>query len=171
MLHALAENGKCLDDTSISQLMSAYDDLSAFPDVEPALQRLSHRSLFKPVVFSNGGDSMVSNSVQRSQGLSQYAGIFHGLLTADAAQCYKPSQVFYQRLAEQYGKEFASIEDIWVISANPFDVVGARNMGMRAAWIDRPGLGWKDAVLPDLKPTLVAQTLDSALEDIESYIK
>ncbi|KAI1831023.1 hypothetical protein DTO006G1_7910 [Penicillium roqueforti] len=168
LLHALAENGQSLDDASISQLMMAYDNLSAFPDVAPALDKLSQESLFKPVIFSNGSNVMVSNSVNRC--LSQHASIFHGLLTADDIQRYKPSRLFYQRLAEQFGKGLAN-EDIWIISANPFDIVGSRNMGMRAVWVDRAGSGWKDAVIPDLKPTLVVHSLQDVTDKIQAYIK
>ena len=30
--------------------------------------------------------------------------------------------------------------EIWLVTSNPFDVVGARAAGMKAAWVDREGV-------------------------------
>jgi FMN phosphatase YigB (HAD superfamily) len=48
----------------------------------------------------------------------------------------------------------------WLISSNPFDIVGARSMGMNAIWVDRAGVGWKAAVVPDLQPTATVNSLE-----------
>lgn len=47
---------------------------------------------------------------------------------------------------------------LWLISGNPFDIVGARATGMQAIWVDRVGAGWKNAAAPDLQPTGIVQS-------------
>ena len=34
-------------------------------------------------------------------------------------------------------------------SSNPFDVTGARAIGLSAFWVDRSGTGWLDRISPD----------------------
>ncbi|KAL9126840.1 MAG: hypothetical protein Q9175_007848, partial [Cornicularia normoerica] len=61
--HALADSALSLDRESIGRLIKAYDSLSAFPDVSPALETLAGESGLTAVVFSNGTDAMVTASV------------------------------------------------------------------------------------------------------------
>ena len=62
---------------------------------------------------------------------------------------------------------------MWLVSGNPFDVVGARAVGMQAAWVDRAGGGWSDG-LGDLvgegvRPTIVAREVGEAVEKIRRW--
>jgi 2-haloacid dehalogenase len=71
------------------------------------------------------------------------------------------------------------LEKIWLVSGNPFDVVGARSVGMRAAWVDRGGRGWCDGLgglLDDgngkgLGPIIIVGGVDEAVKGIESWEK
>lgn len=49
--HALAEHAVSLEEADIESLMQAYDSLSTFPDVEPALKELSSNEHVSCVVF------------------------------------------------------------------------------------------------------------------------
>ena len=49
--HALAEHAVSLEEAGIESLMQAYDSLSTFPDVEPALKELSSNERVSCVVF------------------------------------------------------------------------------------------------------------------------
>ncbi len=58
---------------------------------------------------------------------------------------------------------------LWLVSANPFDVVGCRAAGLPAAWIDRASTGWIDRlgdVVGGLGPTVVASGVDQAVREI-----
>ena len=59
--------------------------------------------------------------------------------------------------------------DIWLVSGNPFDVVGAKAMGMKAAWVDRAGSGWADQLVGgDLgRPTV--KGLDAVVDAVNGY--
>ena len=147
--------------------MQAYDSLSTFPDVQPALQKLSTNDQVECVVFSNGTRDMVSASVNKSKDLSPHASVFKKLVTVDFVRSYKPTPEVYKYLAQvmdMAGKE----DQIWLISGNPFDVTGARAIGMQAAWVDRAGNGWQDQLL-GLKPTVVVRSLEEVAAVVEEH--
>lgn len=168
LLHALAENGRRLDDNEVEKLMQAYDSLSIFPDVEPALQKLASNESIECVVFSNGTKSMVSNSVHKSKDLSPHSSLFKQFITVDDVQKFKPAPEVYEHLVrcvDKVGHE----SDMWLISGNPFDVVGARAIGMQAAWVDRSGNGWQDK--QGGYPTAVVQSLEELEQVVQAHVK
>ncbi|OJJ47536.1 hypothetical protein ASPZODRAFT_63075 [Penicilliopsis zonata CBS 506.65] len=112
--HALAENGQQLERREIDRLMDAYDSLSTFPDVRPALTRLASVPGVKAVVFSNGTDEMVSNSVRHSNDLAPHADLFAALVTVDEVQRYKPARATYTHLAQTVGKTTDQMDDLWL---------------------------------------------------------
>lgn len=176
--HALAEASVTLSQTDIDHLMTCYDSLSTFPDVEPALKALSEDPTIDAYVFSNGTDAMVGSSVNQSPMLSPHAGVFKDLITVEDVKVFKPDPRVYLHLARSTGKG-TSAEDmasIWLVSGNPFDVVGARAVGMQAAWVDRAGGhhgsgGWNDRLgeLASGGPTVVAKGVDDAVRAIKKW--
>jgi 2-haloacid dehalogenase len=167
LLHALAEIDEQLGNSEIASLMEAYDSLSTFPDVNPALGRIAADPTIHAVVFSNGSRSMVSNSVMHSKNLALHASVFQDLITVDEVQRYKPSRASYQHLAEKVGKHPSEMKELWLVSGNPFDVVGARSMGMNAIWVDRAGKGWQDAAVPHLRPSAIVRSLEHIVDKIK----
>jgi len=146
-------------------MMRAYDSLSAFPDVEKTMQRLEASPHIKAIVFSNGTHSMVSSSVNNSPGLSEHAENFAEIVTVDDVRKFKPAPEAYHHLAKKMGKDPKDeneMSEIWLVSGNPFDIVGARAVGMSAIWVDRAGTGWQDSLLEGEKgrPTEVVKSLD-----------
>ncbi|KAK2808876.1 hypothetical protein FQN50_004352 [Emmonsiellopsis sp. PD_5] len=164
--HALAEHQVELDQEATQKLIDAYDSLSIFSDVPPAMALLAENPNLTPVVFSNGTASMVSNSVLRSKDLSPHASIFHDIISVDPIRKFKPAPDTYWHLADSVGKERSQMNEMWLISGNPFDVMGSMNVGMNAAWIDRAGLGWIDSMNGDKRPTSVGKTLDEVIRAI-----
>jgi len=49
---------------------------------------------------------------------------------------YKPSPVVYRHVASSLGRP---LDQVRLISSNPFDVIGAEAAGMQAAWVNRSG--------------------------------
>ena len=151
--------------------MDAYDSLSTFPDVTPALNRLGNHADLHAVIFSNGTHEMISNSVLRSKDLSRHASQFRDLLSVEDVQRFKPSRASYASLAVKMEKRPNQMHEIWLVSGNPFDITGARSMGMNAIWVDRAGKGWQDAAASDLKPTAIVHSLEHLVEEITSRKK
>ena len=155
-----------LDEAEIDDMMTAYDSLSTFPDVAPTLNKLSSEPNIECVVFSNGTKTMVSNSVNKSKELSPYASVFVNLVTVDFVRSFKPAPEVYRYLAqrvEKVGKE----DEMWLVSGNPFDIVGARAIGMQAAWVDRAGNGWQDKLGGE--PTVVVRSLEEVADAVVKH--
>lgn len=155
--------------------MKAYDSLGTFPDVPPALKALANDPSTDAYVFSNGTHSMVSSSVNQSPSLSSYASVFKGLVTIEEVKAYKPDPRVYQYLAEKVGKK-GDMGSIWLVSGNPFDVIGARAAGMQAAWVDRAGGhhgkgGWNDKLgeLASGGPTVIINGVEEAVSEIRKW--
>ena len=153
--------------------MKAYDTLSTFPDVAPALKTLASEPGVTAVVFSNGTNSMVTNSVKSSPDLGPHASIFKELVTVEDVMCFKPDPRVYYHLAEKMGKGTSkqATGEMWLVSGNPFDIVGARAVGMQAAWVDRGGAGWTDGLVPREmgKPTVVVRGLEEVAEVVRKH--
>jgi 2-haloacid dehalogenase len=66
---------------------------------------------------------------------------------------YKPAPQVYEHAAARLSRR---IEEVCLISANPFDVIGAAAAGMQAAWINRSGGVFDTLGTP---PTVVAASL------------
>ncbi len=112
-----------------NELLAVYRVLPAFDDVAAALAQLQQRDI-PMYAFSNGSADAV-------EGLLQHAGIrtyFAGVVSVDALQTFKPNPAVYQHFLAQSG---APATQAWLISSNPFDVIGAVNIGMQAAWVQR----------------------------------
>ena len=166
--HALAESRLSLDNSAIEKLMEAYDSLSTFPDVSPALEAIAKTEGINAVIFSNGTDSMVGNSVKLSPELSPHASVFKDIITVEEVQCFKPHPKVYHHLAAKVGKSRDTMNEIWLVSGNPFDIVGARAVGMKACWVDRTGNGWTDELVQGAsgQPTVAVNGLDGVLDAV-----
>ncbi|EMD00263.1 hypothetical protein BAUCODRAFT_119809 [Baudoinia panamericana UAMH 10762] len=171
--HALSESSCYLSGGQTDELMQAYDSLSCFPDVEQTLESLKTAPDLRAVVFSNGTHEMVSSSVQNSPDLSPHADVFDDIIVVEEVRKFKPAPEVYSRLARKVGKDPQSEEqmkEIWLVSGNPFDVVGARAVGMNAVWVDRAGTGWQDSLVEGEKgrPTEVVKSLDQVVATVMS---
>lgn len=189
LLHAAQELGLHLSPAKAAQLMTCYDSLQTFPEVLPALKTLAQRKdAVAAVVFSNGTEAMLARSVATAPTLKLFQAeedskdrVFEKLISVESTRRYKPAPEVYAHLQTEAvgaGVEFGKARAaVWLVSANAFDVIGARAAGVRAAWVDRKGTGWvdqlgvavtegtKDKKL-ELTPTLVVKGVDEAVEKI-----
>ena len=148
--------------------MKSYDSLHVFPEVSGALKSLENNAAVDSYVFSNGTDKMVSASIETSPDLSPHRSLFKGLITVEEVGAFKPAMSVYGDLVNKVGSA-GSADNVWVVSANPFDVVGARAAGLQSAWIDRAGTGWVDRlgeVIGEIQPTIVVGGVDKAVAEI-----
>ena len=165
--HAVAEAGLTLTPQNEGKLMEAYNGLDVFPDVPGALEAVQETPNVLALIFSNGTEEMVSASINTSQHLNSYAALFKQLVTVDDVKTFKPCGETYSHLLQAVGKQSAP-GDVWLVTANPFDVVGAASMGLRTAWIDRAGRGWVDRLgsVIGVQPSLIASDVDQAVARI-----
>lgn len=139
--YAAARIGLVLDPATRDRLLRSWLGVRPFPDVLPALDRLGTWSL---AVLSNGTPAMLEAALTA-------AGVRHRLsvvLSVDAVRTYKPSPAVY-RMAEEHLR--LPREAILFVSANGWDVAGAKAVGLPTAWVNRLGApGERLGVLPDL---------------------
>lgn len=172
--HALAEHSVSLSADDIKSLMKAYDSLGTFPEVEAGLNSIASDPSIEAYVFSNGTDAMVGSSVKQSPSLSKHAHIFKDLITVEEIGVFKPDMKVYEHLAKKVGQEMGKV---WLVSGNPFDVVGAKVAGIQAAWVDRAGGhqgagGWNDRLgelCGDVTPTVIVTGVDDAVDAIRKW--
>jgi 2-haloacid dehalogenase len=171
--HALAEADVSLDTEGLDNLMAAYDTLTIFPDVSPVFDHLRKNTHIKPVVFSNGTLPMINASLAKSPDLSPHANLFQHIVVVEPVRRFKPAPEVYASLCEQVGKGQGKEKDVWLVSGNPFDVVGANAVGLRTCWVDRSGRGWTDALVAGDrgKPTVTATGVDQVVPQIEAFLK
>lgn len=123
------------------------------------------------MVFSNGTQSMVSNSVTKSPDLKSHADVFEDIVTVEEVKRFKPAPEVYHHLAKRVGLQ-NRYDSIWVVSGNPFDIVGARSVGMNAIWVNRKEQrGWEDGLVEGEKgrPTEIVTRLDEAVTTAMSH--
>ncbi|OIR01379.1 haloacetate dehalogenase H-2 [mine drainage metagenome] len=137
-------------------LIGVYELLPAFADVEAGLS-LAREAGFRMFAFSNGSAEAVELLLQTA-GIGEY---FLGIVSVDEIKSYKPNPGVYShflRKADAVGAE------AWLVSSNPFDVIGAVSFGMRAAWLKRS----PEAIFDPwgIEPTLTASNLASLIEQI-----
>jgi len=110
--------------------MEAYNSLATFPDVAVALEDLALDPDIEAYVFSNGSDEMVASSVRESPGLGPYQDVFKGIVTVEDVRSFKPDRNVYEHFLRKAGKEH-DVAGTWLVSSNPFDVVGAKAVGIK----------------------------------------
>lgn len=116
---------------------------------------------------------MVSASVHESPSLSPHASVFSDIVVVEEVKKFKPARDVYWHLAEKVGKKRSEMGDMWLVTGNPFDVVGAVSVGMKAAWVDRAGAGWVDRLGEgDMgRPTVIVKSLGDVVEAVKAFGK
>ncbi len=86
---------------------------------------------------------------------------FVGVVSVDDLSTFKPDPAVYEYFLQRSG---AGGSDAWLISSNPFDVIGAISSGMRAAWVQRS----PDAVFDPwgIPPTLTVNSIPDLVEGV-----
>lgn len=121
--------GHQLDRAAAATLMQAYRELPAFPDAAEGLVRMRDAG-HQMVAFSNGEAAFV-REVLTHAGLLPLLG---NVVSIDEVKAYKPAPAVYRHLAARTNTPMA---DTWLVSSNPFDIIGAKAAGLRAAWVRR----------------------------------
>ncbi len=124
-----AQLGVSLSEETQSQLLAKYQQLPAYPDVFGALDELAAQGL-TIAACSNGTEGAVRASLDHAGVLP----LFSRIVSVDPIRTFKPDPAVYEYLAAELG---ARKDLVWLISSNPFDVIGAKAFGLRTAWVQR----------------------------------
>ncbi|MGD8909903.1 MAG: haloacid dehalogenase type II [Chromatiales bacterium] len=131
------------------ELMNLYRTLPAFNDVREGLDLLcgaDHR-LF---AFSNGSVEAVKTLLSAAD-IDSY---FLDIISVEELRSFKPNPAVYNHFLRRSNSCGCNA---WLISSNPFDVIGAISAGMRSAWVQRSDEQVFDPW--DIEPTLKVSNL------------
>ena len=139
-------------------LMQRYRMLPAFGDVAQSLSALSEQG-WRLFGFSNGTAEAVNGLLQHAR-IDQF---FTGVVSVDEIQSFKPDPAVYQHFCKI---ATTPMEQCWLVSSNPFDVIGAISVGMKAAWLQRSDSAVFDPW--EIEPTCMIRRLDQLEKEILS---
>jgi 2-haloacid dehalogenase len=123
----LSEHGAELPIEERRRLVGAWHRLDPWPDVRPGLESLRRRRVAAPL--SNGHVALLVE-------LARHADLrFDCVLSAELAHAYKPAPEAYRTAARLLRAEAA---ELMLVAAHPSDLEGARQAGLRTAFVDRP---------------------------------
>ena len=138
-------------------LLAVYKTLPAFSDVVEALIQLKE-SGHRLYAFSNGNEAAVEGLLVAAN-IREY---FLGVVSVDSIKTFKPNPAVYNHFLSETNSQ---ANEAWLISSNPFDVLGALSEGMRAAWVKR-----SDQAIFDpwgVEPTVTISSLLGILKAVE----
>jgi 2-haloacid dehalogenase len=110
-------------------LLAKFSQLTAFEDVIPGLVSLRNQGHIL-TAFSNGPEIAVRTLMQNAGVLPQ----LHNVISVDDIKTFKPDPAVYRYLMTRTQSE---PNRCWMISSNPWDVIGAKAAGLNTAWIQR----------------------------------
>lgn len=112
-----------------SDLLQAYLDLDAYPEVVEVLHALAERRVVC-AILSNGTEAMLNAAVSAA-GLE---GLLDPVLSVDPLGVYKPDPRVYRHAIDVLDRP---VDEILFVSANHWDAMGAAQAGLAVAWINR----------------------------------
>ncbi len=130
-----------LKDEILKDLMQRYFELPAFPEVPKVLKKLSEK--YSLAILSNADLPMLNGAVK----YNKLGSLLTEIISADQIKQFKP-------IPEVYGLATKTLkvkkEQITFVSANPWDVAGAKSFGLQTIWLSRkPGGMEKLGFTPD----------------------
>jgi 2-haloacid dehalogenase len=147
-----------LTENQKENLLNVYKVLPAFADVKEGLQLLRETG-HHLLAFSNGSNKAIEQLLENAQ----IRPLFDGIVSVENIQTFKPDPQVYEYFNE---KTHSTKSDSWLISSNPFDVIGAVSYGMRSAWLQRS----EDSIFDPwgIEPTITISSITELNEKLAS---
>ena len=132
--YTLRGNGIDATPDTVEEFMRGWQYLSPFPEVLAALSRLQSR--YRLVVLSNGDPSFLEYLVTQ-----RVVWDFDDVISVTSVGAFKPHPAVYRAAAGQLGLE---VNECLMVSANSFDIMGARACGYSGAFVNRYELPYEN---------------------------
>ena len=134
-------------------VLAALQQLQPYPEAETAFDRIE-RARVLIGTLTNSGEAQ-TRALLEAAGLEERVA---EIVSSEEIQLYKPHPAVYRHAAERLGVEPRRVT---LIAAHAWDVLGAKQAGLEAVWIDRSECLWP---FPRGKPRRVAHDLVEAVE-------
>ncbi len=132
--YTLRRNGIDASPDTVKEFMHGWQHLSPFPEVLSALARLQFR--YQLVVLSNGDPEFLEYLVTE-----RVEWDFDDVISVTSVGAFKPHPAVYRGAAGNLGLE---VNACLMVSANSFDIMGARACGYQGAFVNRYDLPYED---------------------------
>ncbi|MXV77545.1 haloacid dehalogenase type II [Candidatus Poribacteria bacterium] len=132
--YTLRRNGIEASPQTVEEFMKGWQCLSPFPEVLPALQKLKDR--YSLVVLSNGDPEFLDYLAK-----DRVKWDFDDVISVTSFGAFKPHPAVYRGAAGELGIE---VNTCLMVSANSFDIMGARACGYRGAFVNRYNMPYED---------------------------
>ena len=129
-------------------VVSNMRSLDPHPDVAPAMDKLTAAGVRK-IALTNGSQATVEAQLTNA-GLAHH---FDAMLSVEGVRRFKPAPEVYLMAS---AKMDVSIDDMMMVASHDWDLAGADAVGLRTAFVARPGALWNRAYAP---PDLIGDTL------------
>lgn len=135
-----------------ADLLDLYNRLPAFADAKPTLKQLNKQQLF---AFSNGESENLTKLLTHN-GLID---CFNAIISVEKTRHFKPTPKVYEWFAQTSNSDK---DNIFLVSSNPFDVIGAADFGFKTIWVQRS----KGNLFDDwgIKPNFIIDNLTAILD-------
>jgi len=154
LVYTLRLNQIEMSPEEVAGVMLAWQELSPFSDIVPALERLKER--YKLVILSNGEAYFLHYLAKH-----RIHWEFDRIIGANTIGVFKPHPAIYRRAAQNLGLE---VGECLMVSSHSFDALGARACGYRAAYVNRYRLPYEDTtLLPDITVNDFTELADALL--------
>ncbi|MDL5363289.1 haloacid dehalogenase type II [Halalkalicoccus sp. NIPERK01] len=134
LAYRLEQLGLDVPDDDVRDVIRRWKDLRPYPDVDDALARLGEDYCL--VGLSNGDPDMLE-AVRPN-----FESELDGVISVAEAGAYKPHRASYDLCCERFD---VAPHEVVFVTAHTFDLVGAKAVGMRGAFLNRhdnPFGGW-----------------------------
>ena len=130
------------------------NDVDIFPGVIPALESL--REHYVLIAVTNGNANLDKIGIRH---------LFHDVVTAATAGAAKPARKIFDAAVLAGG---ANARQTLHVGDHPeFDVIGARDAGLKTAWVNRSGEQWPDeSEVPDVEVADVGELVSLLVDDL-----
>jgi 2-haloacid dehalogenase len=145
---AIASVGGGISSDVRAELLAAYRNMDAYPEVAEVLSSLKARG-DQLAILSNGDADMLSDAVRAAK----LDGLLDAVLSVVSAGIFKPSMKVYQLVMDRFGGAPAKVS---FQSSNRWDIAGAKAFGFQCVWVNRTDAPDE---YPDLAPDCIARDL------------
>ncbi|MCM8569822.1 haloacid dehalogenase type II [Gramella jeungdoensis] len=118
-------------ESQIKDILSPVSALKPYKDVVPALRKLKPEGA-ELVAFSNGKPDVLQDQLE----FAEIDHFFSRILSVEACKKYKPHPDAYKYALKELN---CSASDAMMVAAHGWDIAGAQEVGMKTAFVERPG--------------------------------
>ena len=138
------------------RVLESMRRLPAYPDVRSGLLRIRAQDR-RCVAFSNGSPDVLRETLETA-GLLE---LLDDVVSVAEIGALKPDPAVYRHVSSRLQRD---ARDVWLISGNSWDVLGAKSAGLRGAWLDRSSQEVFDPW--GVSPDVAGRTLPDVVERI-----